>query len=238
MPELAEVEYFRRQWHAGLGQKILGVALHADKRVFRGNNLEALQRLLPGSRLIASEARGKRMLFRFSRRVWLGIHLGMTGELRQELSGFAPGRHDHLVLSQRAQSLVFCDPRQFGRVWFHHGETAPEWWSGQPPSVASAAFTFERMRAFLQRHGRAPIKAVLLRQEGFPGIGNWMADEILWRAKLHPRLRTGQLAERAAQSLWRSIGFVCQGALKTVARDYSDPPPSWLFRHRWEKGGH
>jgi len=237
MPELAEVEYFRRRWDAGLGCPILGVAMQADKRVFRGNNLETLRRILSGATLVSSQARGKQILFRFSKRGWLGVHLGMTGELRQELPDFAPGKHDHLVLFQRGRALVFRDPRQFGRLLFHHGDMEPEWWSSQPPAVTSDAFTFERMRAFLQRHARAPIKAVLLLQQGFPGVGNWMADEILWRAKIHPRRRAGRLAEKEAKSLWRSIRFVCQGALKTVAKDYSEPPPSWLFRHRWEKGG-
>jgi len=237
MPELAEVEYFRRRWDVGLGQKILGVKLHAEKRIFRGNDLESLHRTLPGARLLSSEARGKQMLFRFSNRTWLGIHLGMTGEMRCEPAGFTTGKHDHLVLYQRKQALVFSDARQFGRVLFHHGEAEPEWWKRLPPPLTSSAFTLERLWTFLQRHGRAPIKAVLLRQDGFPGIGNWMADEILWRAKIHPARRAARIAEREAKLLWRAIRFVCDGALRIVTKDYSDPPPSWLFRHRWEKGG-
>lgn len=237
MPELAEVEYFRRRWNTGLGQKILGVELHAEKRIFRGNNLEALQRTLPGARLLSSEARGKQMVFRFSKGAWIGIHLGMTGELRREPPRYTSGKHDHFILRLRKQTLVFADARQFGRVLFHRGEAAPEWWSRLPPALNSQSFTFERMVTFLRRHTKAPIKAVLLRQEGFPGIGNWMADEILWRAKIHPALPTGQIAAREARELWRAIQFVCRGALRIVSKDYSDPPPSWLFRHRWEKGG-
>ena len=34
MPELAEVEYFRRRWDDGLGQRVLGVKLHLENRVF------------------------------------------------------------------------------------------------------------------------------------------------------------------------------------------------------------
>ena len=237
MPELAEVEYFRRRWDAGLGRKILGVALHAEKRIFRGNNLGALQRTLPGAKLLSSEARGKQMLFRFSKGAWLGVHLGMTGELRQESAAFARGRHDHLLLRQSRQSLVFSDPRLFGRVRFHHGTDAPEWWSRLPPALTSAAFTLERMQTFLQRRARSPLKGVLLRQDFFIGIGNWMADEILWRAQIHPRRPAGRLSEAEARKVWKTIRFVCKGALRIVAKDCSDPPPSWLFRHRWEKGG-
>jgi formamidopyrimidine-DNA glycosylase len=72
MPELAEVEYFRRQWNAGIRNRVIKIAQHPDKRVFRGTDTRALHRELAGARLLTSEARGKRMLFRFSNENWLG----------------------------------------------------------------------------------------------------------------------------------------------------------------------
>lgn len=237
MPELAEVEFFRRQWNSGIGQKVVEVRLHSDKRIFRGNDLKALLRLLPGARLLSSEARGKQMLFQFSKQACVGIHLGMTGKLREEPSNFKPGAHDHFVLVQRQRALVFSDPRQFGRVLFHHGTSEPEWWTQFSPAISSSGFTFSRMWNFLQRRRRAPIKGVLLVQEGFPGIGNWMADEILWRAKIHPALPTAKLGTVQARHLWRQVRWVSRHALRIVSEDYSDPPASWLFRHRWAKGG-
>src|SRR5262249_3745830 len=149
-------------------------------------NVRALRTALPGARLISSEARGKWMAFRFSKQAWLGLHLGMTGELRVEGPKFEPGRHDHLVLYQKQRALVFTDPRVFGRVLFHRSTGVPEWWARMPAPLTSESFTLATLRAFLQRHRAAPIKAVLLQQSGFPGVGNWMADEILWRAGLHP----------------------------------------------------
>src|SRR5262245_15590976 len=180
MPELAEVEFFRRKWSAGRGQVVRRVDLHPGKRPFRGTDTTALRRWLKGRRLIESETHGKRMLFRFSGESWLGIHLGMTGELRVEPPGFRAGPHDHLVLRQKHHTLVFSDPRQFGRIRFHRGIEPPAWWRDLPPALTSSAFTLPRMRDYLARHARAPIKAVLLAQAGFPGVGNWMADEILW----------------------------------------------------------
>jgi len=46
MPELAEVEYYRRQWDPGLRQKVLRVQLHAGKRIFRGSNPREIVRAL------------------------------------------------------------------------------------------------------------------------------------------------------------------------------------------------
>src|SRR5581483_7603101 len=104
MPELAEVEYFRKQWNHGLGQKILAVEF-SGKRVFRGVALPAASAALTGAKLLESRAHGKQMLFRFSGGAWLGVHLGMTGELRV-LPPHAPrARHDHLVLRQQRQAL-------------------------------------------------------------------------------------------------------------------------------------
>jgi formamidopyrimidine-DNA glycosylase len=236
MPELAEVEYYRRRWSPGLGRRVTEVHLHARTRVFRGTDVDALAARLPRSSLQESWAHGKQMLFRFSRGGWLGVHLGMTGELRTEAASYSPGRHDHLVLRQDKISLVFCDPRQFGRVSFDLGSMPPEWWTSRPPAVTSPAFTADTVAKILERRAGAPIKAVLLMQEFFPGIGNWMADEILWRARLHPATRAGR-AQQFAGPLWTEARWVARAALRTIAKDFADPPASWLFRHRWRPEG-
>ena len=244
MPELAEVEFYRKQWQCGLNQKILAVELHTEARVLRGADTEALRTTLTGSVLRSSEAHGKQMFFRFSRHGWLGLHLGMSGQLRVEPPGHAPGRHDHLVLRQRRQSLVFADPRMLGMVRFHAGQTTPPWRANLPAPILSNQFTRDAMARFLSRHGRQPLKAVLLMQDGFPGVGNWMAAEILWQAALHPERRSDQLNPAEMKQLYRQVRFVCRQAMRTVGAgvgsvggEFGDPPATWLFHRRWRKGG-
>lgn len=237
MPELAEVEYYRRQWDCGLNRKVLGVQLHAGKRIFRETDARALVAHVTGRRLQQSTARGKQMLFRFSGDSWLGIHLGMSGTLRSEPAEFRPGKHDHLVLRQAKRALVFRDPRQFGRVRFHHGKSDPLWWNTTVPEIISIAFTLDHLRRFLARHERAPIKAVLLLQSGFPGIGNWMADEILWRAKIAPQMKSGALTRAQRGALRRATRFVSSAALRIVGPDNSALPPGWLIHQRWTPAG-
>ena len=237
MPELAEVEFYRKQWDDGLKQKILGVELHATKRLFRGVDTDLLKQTLTGATLLGSKTHGKQMLFRFSKDGRLGIHLGMTGKLRVERAGEI-GKHDHLVLYLKKGALVFSDPRLFGRVLFHVGAHEPPWWVNLPSEILSANFTADYVSNFLHRHGRAPVKAVLLMQRGFPGVGNWMADEILWQSKINPGLTAGSLNERQIKLLWQKTQFVCREALKTIGNDFSDPPKTWLFQHRWRKKGH
>jgi formamidopyrimidine-DNA glycosylase len=242
MPELAEVDYFRKRWNPGLKHRIEVVEIHGKKRIFRGIELAAFAKALTGATLERSEARGKQMLFVAKKRgvkncVWLGLHLGMTGELRCEKPDYSPAKHDHLLLRQAQHALVFEDARLFGRVLFAESPAAPNWWAKLPPDLLSSEFSAKELETFLKRRARAPIKAVLLMQERFPGIGNWMADEILWRAGIHPKQAAGSLNATQIAALYREIRWVCREALRIIGTKWDDPPDTWLFNHRWEKGG-
>lgn len=237
MPELAEVEYFRRQWDAGIGDRVLKVALHAPKRIFRGADTRALKRELTETRFLKSEARGKRILLRFSNENWIGLHLGMSGKMWTAPPTYRPGKHEHLVLYQKKRTLVFRDARQFGRVRFHHGKSAPGWWDETIPEIGAARFNRKFFDAFLDRHGRAPIKGALLMQSGFSGIGNWMADEILWRAKVLPAKCAGQLNKSERARIFRATKFVARESLRIIGPDDLDLPKSWLIHERWLSDG-
>ena len=237
MPELAEVDYYRKQWDPGLGGKIVRVHLHPDKRVFRGTDTTQLSQNLSGKRLRSSESRGKQMLFHFSGNCWLGLHLGMTGKLTTAAPTHTPSKHDHLVLSLTRRALIFNDMRQFGRVQFAQSPEPPPWWSQLPPDPTSPDFTRVRMDQFILRHGRLAIKPTLLLQDGFPGIGNWMADEILWRAGVAPRKPCAKLSSAERQRLFRETRFVTRAALARIGKDFSDPPKTWLIHERWTKHG-
>ena len=231
----------RRRWDVALGEVVTSVELHPRARIFRGADTAALARGLTGAALTASHRSGKQMLFGFGAAGWLGLHLGMTGELRVEPPAYPAGRHDHLVLRQRGHTLVFADPRMFGAVDWTPGAEAPAWWRDRPPEILERGFTRTRLASFLARRAKAPLKAVLLMQEMFPGIGNWMADEVLWRAGLHPARAAGSLEETERAALHRELRFVCRGALRSIVRGvdghWADPPRGWLFHVRWVDGG-
>ena len=237
MPELAEVEWFRNQWNAGLGDKIIEVRSHRGKYVFRGIDTRAIEKSLRGEKLLKSERRGKQMVFLFSGHHWLGVHLGMTGKTHVEKRQFRPSKYDHLVLYQQTRALVFTDPRQLGRVRFEQASKEPGWWKERLPEIDSPAFDQKVFDQFLDRHGKAPIKSVLLMQSGFPGIGNWMADEILWRAKVLPSKRTRKLSDHERRSIFRAAKFVVKKSLQTLGKDFSDPPKNWLIHQKWKRGG-
>lgn len=248
MPELAEVFWFSRRWAAGVGATVVAVTAPAS-RVYRHESPEAVARALTGRRLLACEARGKRAAFRFSGDVWLGIHLGMTGRLfvESERARFFPfasegeaarapdPKHDRLRLTLSDGTVaVYHDPRMFGEVRVSVGE--PDWWAQAGPDPADARWPEAAVAAHRVWRGKSPVKAVLLRQDLFPGVGNWMADEALFHAGVRPGRAACALtaAERAA--VIAAVRAVCREALATVGRG-GEPPADWLFHRRWRDGG-
>ena len=239
MPELAEVAHYAARWNPGVGNKVGEISLHPKARVFRDTKPRRIEGLA-GTRFLGSVTHGKRMLMKFSGNRGLEIHLGMSGSLGAEGADHEPGKHDHLCLHQQDRVLVFNDPRMFGRVFFHEfGKEGFGAWSAEfPPEILGDGFSKERLAGILRRRARTPVKALLLEQEFFPGVGNWMADEILWRARIDPACPAGSIPPESAAILWRAVREVCRGAMRVIAPDWSTPPASWLFRHRWKAGGH
>lgn len=239
MPELAEVEFFRKQWNPGVEETVASVHAHPRARIFRYESAEKISDSLVGRCLEWSAAQAKQMAFRFAGNCWLGIHLGMSGKLSFADADYEAEKWDHLVLRMDSVALVFSDPRQFGalRMELPEANQAPKWWQDIAPPVLSDAFTPETIHQFLERRSRSPIKAVLLMQETFPGIGNWMADEILWRARIHPKQPAGSLSAAKRKNLFAAVREVAADALRVIGESWGNPPDDWLFNHRWKDGG-
>ncbi|KAL6865763.1 hypothetical protein ACO1O0_001861 [Amphichorda felina] len=136
--------------------------------------------------------------------------------------------------------VAFTDPRRFGRIRLVDcpGEDirkhSPLKENGPDPVVDLDIFTEtylkEKMRA---RH--VPIKAFLLDQTMISGIGNWVADETLYQAKLHPEQYCDDFSDAEVAKLFKSIRYVCQTAVDKLG-DSDQFPEHWLFNHRWDKG--
>lgn len=95
-------------------------------------------------------------------------------------------------------------------------------------------FTEEYLKAIMQRR-HVPIKALILDQAVISGVGNWVADESLYHAKLHPEQYCNEFSDEEAKRLYDSIRYVCQTACDLLA-DSDKFPSHWMFDHRWGKG--
>jgi formamidopyrimidine-DNA glycosylase len=210
MPELPEVEVLRRQlsdWLSG-AVVIRTVGFHPRYRVPD----------VSGAVIAAVNRRGKYLFLAFEDGRRLLLHLGMTGQVL--LDGTALD-HVHLRIETDRGSVIMRDPRRFGSAkLLEVGESPGGLYPllGQEP--LDEDFNTDRAVAEL-RTSTAPIKARLLSQRAVAGVGNYIADEALHRAGVHPARRS--LAERKLRSLVDEIRAVVYEAVTlggVSERDY------------------
>jgi len=105
--------------------------------------------------------------------------------------------------------------------------------NGPDPLLDKDIFT-EKWLIEKLRNKRVPIKALLLDQANISGIGNWMGDEILYNAKIHPEQYSNTLSDAQIKQLHTSTNYVCSTSVELLA-DSDKFPKDWLFKHRWAK---
>ena len=252
MPELPEVESVCRLMRKVLeGKRIARVEVVPDEIVHSGNPPEAIEAALVGRTLTAVGRRGKFW--------WLTLdgdgptvfgHLGMSGWIREvgtdgkrlHSHGNAPltdaeGRPRFMKLLIEAEgggAVAFTDSRRFARLWLGDSpETDKQVRRLGPDAYDELPSTKELIPRLKKR--KAPIKAVLLDQTAFAGIGNWIADEVLYRAKIAPKRLGSSLDEKEVGALRKAIHDILAHAVKVDA-DYTHFPDEWLFHHRWGGG--
>ena len=204
MPELPEVETARRLIaDEALGRRITDVD-DSDTFVCRPHSPGELRAALTGRTLTAARRRGKTMWCETSEDgPDLGIHLGMGGRIvvtsgdGHAAEGGGPRRRDAQPRKPEwdrftlgfadGGSLVLFDKRRLGRVRLNPGIDA------LGPDAAEV--TPADFRSLITR-GSVAVKARLLDQSRIAGVGNLLADEILWQARVHPAARTDTLGRR------------------------------------------
>lgn len=106
--------------------------------------------------------------------------------------------------------------------------------NGPDPVVDKDVFTEEYLRKIMRKR-HVPVKALILDQAVISGVGNWVADESLYHARLHPEQYCNKFTDEEIKRLHGSITYICQTAVDLLAE--SDKfPDTWLFDHRWGKG--
>ena len=249
MPELPEVEAARRLlMRSTVGRRIVSVRAAPDPIVFQGVSPVRVRRSLLGRRIVAAHRHGKHLWLELDRRPWPSFHFGMSGgievrgrrrnklvmEGRRAHEGQWPPRFLklHLGLDDGGE-IVFCDARRLGRVRLRHDPRA------EPPISLlgfDALHDLPSLGRLAQLFGAraAPVKAVLLDQSFSAGVGNWIADEVLYQARIDPRRRTNTLTRAEIARLRARLRSVVGTAVR-VGADSDRFPPKWLFHTRWSK---
>jgi formamidopyrimidine-DNA glycosylase len=226
VPELPEVETIR----VGLEPKLIGRAFERveifDPRLTRPYDPLEVAAELQGERIAGLERRGKYLVVRFESGRVLLVHLRMTGGFRHAEGGFGPDDpyRRAVVRLDDGSDVAYRDVRRFG-TWLllEPGELEPYLHSRVGEELLGRRLSAKSVQPLLSKR-RAPIKAVLLDQRLFAGVGNIYADEALWWARIHPlRQAAGlDLAEikRLLQGVRKSLrqGIERQGATLTDYR--------------------
>ncbi|MGD9796094.1 MAG: Fpg/Nei family DNA glycosylase [Acidimicrobiia bacterium] len=187
MPEILEVEMYRRLAEQTVGRRITE-ALVPDAWFCRPHEPAEIVAAVTGQRIVAARRRGKLLLIDVTGGVCLGMRFGMTGRLildgRAAIDKLEYSSHrndpawDRFGLRfGRRGMLHINDPRRLGGVQLDPDEAilGPD----------ALTITQQELTATLAR-SLAPVKACLLDQHRVAGIGNLLADEVLWRAGIDP----------------------------------------------------
>jgi formamidopyrimidine-DNA glycosylase len=219
MPELPEAESARVVIEqAGLGRAIADVD-DSDSYECRPHRPGEIRAALTGRRLTAAHRRGKSLWCDTSGTEVgdlagpvLGIHLGMSGKIvvadghggeveggdywqRRRPSGDHRFSRFSLTFIDGG-ALLLVDPRRLGRVRLDPPV------DGLGPDARD--ITRAQFRAAFAR-GTAPVKGRLLNQDAIAGIGNLLADQVLWQAKIHPATPVGELTPPEVDRLFRAV---------------------------------
>ncbi|HEV8441809.1 MAG TPA: DNA-formamidopyrimidine glycosylase family protein [Methylomirabilota bacterium] len=247
MPELPEVETARRlAERVAAGRRIVRVWCAPDPIVFGSVSAARMRQALLGRRVHRVGRHGKHLWFELDRRPWPCIHFGMTGGLhapratrvrlvsmgtRDPGADWPPPFTKLRLHFDGGRELAMTDARRLGRIRLRQDPRA------EPPisllgfdallSVPSPA----RFAGLLSLRA-APVKALLLDQSFAAGVGNWVADEILYQARIAPWRPARSLSSAEARRLRAALKSVVATAV--AARADSDRfPRRWLFHHRW-----
>lgn len=227
MPELPEVESVKR----GLNKTIVGctikfVEVFWDRIISKPKNVTKFKQRLTNQTFEKVERRGKFLLFYLNEEVIIS-HLRMEGKYFLFEKNEPKTKHTHVIFHlDNGEDLRYLDVRKFGRMSLvKRGEEFND------PSLIKLGpepkeefFTYESIHPFLLNKTKA-IKSILLDQQLVVGIGNIYADEILFRAKIHPETPAGSLTENQEKSLHQNIIKVMRSAVKaggTTIRTYAN----------------
>lgn len=231
MPELPEVETVRR----GLTPAMEGhtiVQADINRPDLRWPFPDRMSERLTGQKVLRLRRRSKYILIDLSGGETLLIHLGMSG--RMTVSGDPLGRfvrdhpptekHDHVVLHMDSGArITFNDARRFGSMDLMATDKADEHklLAALGPEPLGNDFHEQHLiDAF--RGKNSPVKSALLDQRIVAGLGNIYVCEVLYRARVSPVRKAGQIAPKRVGALVPIIRQVLNDAIRAGGSSLKD----------------
>jgi formamidopyrimidine-DNA glycosylase len=205
MPELPEAERARQTLESALGRRIARVD-DSDTYVSRPHRPGEIADALVGHELTAAHRRGKFLWLETDDGPTLGLHLGMAGKIVVDGEAQDISRWDRFALEfEDGTRLALRDKRRLGRAVL-----APDFSHVGPDAAGVGREDFRRLIG----RGHTAIKARLLNQKAISGVGNLLADQVLWQARLSPLRDTGDLSDADLDRLRREMRSAIRSAIR------------------------
>ncbi|KAL6644316.1 hypothetical protein ACP70R_015924 [Stipagrostis hirtigluma subsp. patula] len=250
MPELPEVEAARRalEEHC-VGKRIVRCAAADDTKVIDGVAPAQLEAALVGRAIAAARRKGKNLWLLLDSPPHPTFQFGMAGAIYikgVELSKYKrsavnpneewPSKYSKLFVElDDGLEFSFTDKRRFAKIRLVDNPEAVPPISELGPDALSEPMKLEDFVQFLMKKN-VPIKALLLDQSFISGIGNWIADEVLYQARIHPMQIASKISRDNCETLHQCIKEVIEKSLE-VGADSSQFPENWIFHSREKKPG-
>ncbi|MFC9910532.1 Fpg/Nei family DNA glycosylase [Streptomyces sp. NPDC059862] len=233
MPELPDVEAFRKVFESCALRRVVRRVDVRDAGVLHRVSARGLRDALEGRRFTGLERHGKWLLARTGGGHTLMLHFGMTGRLVCGHPDDAAEPHDRVLFTLgRDRQLRYRDQRKLQGLWLADDADVARLLARQGPD-AMAVDRKEFEAALSSRRGT--LKTALTDQSVLAGLGNLLADEILWRARLRPTSRTSDLTEADRRRLYTQMRRTLRSS---VTAGCVPPHDSWLTGHRDDPDPH
>jgi len=216
MPELPEVEVSRQGLLPFLVGQTIANAIFRTPRL-RHELPQSLAARLAGLRVEAIARRGKYLLFDCQSAHgggWLILHLGMSGSVRLVAPGAALQKHDHVDLAFAHTIMRLRDPRRFGALLWHEGESPLRHPLLAMLGIEPLSPAFDGDWLYEQTRRRSgPIKPLLMDSHLIVGIGNIYASESLFRSGISPLRAANRISRRRYQILAAAIRTTLENSI-------------------------
>jgi len=154
----------------------------------------------------------------------------------QSMEDDVPPKYTLLIFTNptNGYTAYFCDPRKFGSChladdWSALDELAPD----ALHCCDDNSIVQDHILPALSHQSRG-IKAILLDQKkAVSGVGNWVADEVLYQSHLHPDQT--HLTSAEAAHVFATLQSIVQTAVACLVEHDTHYPQDWLFAYRWTK---
>ncbi|EUC45559.1 hypothetical protein COCMIDRAFT_5273 [Bipolaris oryzae ATCC 44560] len=245
MPEIAEVArivHFLKK-HA-VGKTIQAVKTQEDNIVYGkvGTSAAAFQKAMSGKKILDARQQGKYFWLVMDTAPHPLMHFGMSGWMKfsnDETAYYRPTKPEEaewppkywkFILQLQGETkneVAFVDARRLARIRLVDAaaedmrKTTPLKENGPDPVIDKDILTVEWLSKKLKTN--------------ISGIGNWVGDEIMYQAKLHPEQYSNTFSDDQVKRLHDAMMYVCDTAVQANG-DSDSFPQDWLMKHRWGKG--